>query len=442
MKRELQEWVDREYNAWIADYSPKRHEGDGALENAMKVGEEFTWTCSDQFLQDYVTLSDGTELSYRSVDILPGIQDESEDDLFFTSSKSWQEADVDMIRVAIEVVVTCTNCAGNGCTDCENSGEWSFVASKWNVEQSEKIMSSKIELFDIPISSIFVNDSDPDLLLALEPYDAQLWDRAKCLLEPLALAGNRLALFKYANTLDNLGHIDAAEQYWKLAKAAGDIKAGINLANLFKDQGRNHDQIIQLYRQAIEGGNVDAIRNLALYIEDDEPEEAEALYLQAVEAGDAKSCANLALQYFNEGNDAEALKYAELGFQRGNIHSVTLLAMQHVNREEWEPALEQARRALTLASPENAPYQAQPYKFIVLSLIHLLRFDEADQAIQDCRDHGITDLDELEDLLEMYRQYRQEVVPDEADFSPKFCTNCGTKAQAGNLFCSNCGSRF
>jgi tetratricopeptide (TPR) repeat protein len=303
-------------------------------------------------------------------------------------------------------------------------------------------MTSTVELLDIPVTSIFIDDSAPDLLIALEGYDAENWDLAKRQLEPIARAGNRLALFKYANTLDSLGDEVAAEHYWRLAVAGGDIKAGINLANLFKDRGQNHDEIIRLYNLAIDAGNVDAIRNLALYIEDDDPNGAEALYLRAVEAGDAKSCANLALQHFTEGNVEEALKFAELGFQRGSMYSVTLIALQHSKREEWDLALAEAKRALTLSTPENFDDQQHPYKLIALALIQLLRFDEAERAIQDCYDHGIPETDSLKETLNMARGNQHEVAPVQAELTPKFCTDCGTRAQAGNLFCTNCGNKL
>lgn len=303
-------------------------------------------------------------------------------------------------------------------------------------------MKNKVELIDIPVPSIYVDDTNPELLRALNAYDAANWDLAKEQLEPIARAGNRLALFKYANTLDNLGDELAAEHFWRLAVEGGDIKAGINLANLYKDRGQNHDEILRLYTKAIDAGNVDAIRNLALHIEDDDPQGAEDLYLKAVDAGDAKSCANLALKHFTDGNTSEALKYVELGYQRGSVYAVTLLALQHVNREEWEPALVEARRALTLATPENVKDQEHPYKLIVFALIQLSRLDEAEQAIQDCNDHGVSGTDELMDLLEMVRGEQHGDALIHASNNPKFCTSCGTQVLSGNLFCTNCGTKL
>jgi tetratricopeptide (TPR) repeat protein len=299
-----------------------------------------------------------------------------------------------------------------------------------------------VELFNVPVSLIHENDDEPDLLIALQGYDKQNWDLAKIQLEPIARTGNRLALFKFANTLDNLGDLEAAEHFWRIAVAGGDTNAGINLANLYKDQGRNHDEIIQLYMQGINAGNVDAIRNLALYVEDDDPEWAEGLYLRAVEEGDAKSCANLALNRFSEDNVEEALRFAELGYQRGNMYSVTVIALHHMHREEWELAIAESRRALTLSTDKNVADQKHPYKLIALGLIQLFRFDEAQKAIQDCYDQNVPETDELSDFLDMMRDSQEENTWTQTGHRPNFCTSCGNKVQADNLFCSSCGNKL
>jgi tetratricopeptide (TPR) repeat protein len=297
-------------------------------------------------------------------------------------------------------------------------------------------------LFDIPVHIIHADDEHADLLVALEQYDHRNWGAAKLLLEPIARTGNRLALFKYANTLDNLGDTVSAEHFWRLAVAGGDTNAGINLANLLKDEGRNHDEIIALYETAIDAGNIEAIRNLGVYIEDEEPAGAEALYRRAVDAGDGKSCANLALKYFTEGDAAQANEFAELGIERGNMYSATAIALYHMRREEWELTLAAARRALTLSTPDNGEDQKHPYNMIAISLINLLRFDEGEKAIQDCIDHGIADTEEMVNWLALMREaYPQNGQTDLAAKS-NFCTNCGTKAQPSHVFCSNCGSKL
>lgn len=301
---------------------------------------------------------------------------------------------------------------------------------------------SSVELYKVPISLIHENDDEPDLLIALQAYEKQDWNLAKNQLEPIARTGNRLALFKFANTLDNLGDSEGAEHFWRLAVAGGDTNAGVNLAILFEEQGRNHDEIIQLYKRAIDAGNVDAIRNLALYVEDEDPAWADELFLEAVDKGDAKSCANLALNRFAEGNDSEALRFAEMGYRRGNMYSVTVIALHHTKQEEWEAAILEAKRALTLSTPENVEDQKHPYKLIALSLIQLFRFDEAKQAIQDCYDHDVPGADDLSNFLDLMRESLQESASSASERKPNFCSSCGTKVQVNHLFCSSCGYKL
>jgi tetratricopeptide (TPR) repeat protein len=297
-------------------------------------------------------------------------------------------------------------------------------------------------LFDIPAHIIHEDDQDAALMVALEQYDQHNWGPAKALLEPIARTGNRLALFKYANTLDNLGDTVSAEHFWRLAVAGGDTNAGINLANLLKEEGRNHDEIVDLYETAIEAGNIDAIRNLALYIEDEDPARAEALYLRAVDEGDAKSCANLALKYFTEGDVSQGTAYAELGIERGNMYSATSIALHHMRREEWELMLAAARRALTLSTLDNVEDQKHLYNMIAISLINLHRFDEGEKAIQDCIERDIPDTDELVNWLGLMRDAFPQKGQTTGVAKPNFCTNCGTKAQRDHVFCSNCGSKL
>ena len=297
-------------------------------------------------------------------------------------------------------------------------------------------------MFNVPVSLIHEDDDLPDLLSALIAYDAHNWELAKAQLEPIARTGNRLALFKFANTLDNLGDTATAEHYWRIAVAGGDTNAGINLANLLKYEGRNHEEVVALYQAGIDAGNVDAIRNLGVYIEDDDPDGAEALYLRAVEAGDGKSCANLALKYFTEGNVEKAMEFAELGIERGNMYSATSIALYHMRREEWELTLAAARRALTLATPDNLADQTHPYNMVAISLINLLRFDEGERAIQDCKNHGNNDTAEMLNWLGLMREANPDPLVARTSSGPNFCTSCGTKAQSGSLFCTNCGSKL
>lgn len=128
LKTEIQELLDADFNDWFIKYQPVKQTGKKGLKAVEAAGEEHSWTTIDEFVQDYLTLSDGTELSYVAVGITTGIQ---EGELFFTSNLSWEElADEDRL-VNIEVIITCQVCFGNSaeCDACDRTGEWVFVAT-------------------------------------------------------------------------------------------------------------------------------------------------------------------------------------------------------------------------------------------------------------------------------------------------------------------------
>ena len=132
MKSAIAAMVDEDYENWVSQYQPIKQTGRSGLKAVEKAGDEFSWTTIDEFVQDYLTLSDGTELSYVAVGITTGIHD---GELFFTSDSSWLAADDEDRTVNIEVVVTCQQCLGNsaGCDLCGNSGEWVFLPKAWQV---------------------------------------------------------------------------------------------------------------------------------------------------------------------------------------------------------------------------------------------------------------------------------------------------------------------
>lgn len=134
LKKEIQEWVDRQYDNWLHVYSPQRHEGEDVFDEFEDTSDENLWTVTNEFVQDFYTTSDGRELPFVSVDIIPGIQEVSDTDMLFVSPVSWLEEGDEYTGVRLEVVVTCQNClrSGSACAVCEGSGEWTFVATSWN----------------------------------------------------------------------------------------------------------------------------------------------------------------------------------------------------------------------------------------------------------------------------------------------------------------------
>jgi hypothetical protein len=80
--------------------------------------------------------------------------------------------------------------------------------------------------------------------------------------------------------------------------------------------------------------------------------------------------------------------------------------------------------------------KAHAYGLIALSLISLERYDEAEIALQDCRDHNVPKVDEYEEIL---KNARKGLGSNQSAQVPNFCPTCGTPVTEGNAFCTGCG---
>jgi hypothetical protein len=134
LKQNIQQWVDLHYEGWISIYSPQKREGVDLLKVVENTQDEYIWTVSDEFVQDFFTAAEGNEIPFSSLRIIPGIQDGSDDDVLFVSQISWVEQSDEYAEVPLEVVFTCQTClrSSASCEDCQGSGEWVFVASGWS----------------------------------------------------------------------------------------------------------------------------------------------------------------------------------------------------------------------------------------------------------------------------------------------------------------------
>lgn len=135
LKREIQEWIDRQYDNWLHVYSPQKYEGEEVFDEFEDTLDENIWTVSNEFLQDVYTTSTGLDIPFVSLNIIPGIQEGSDDDILFVSGVSWSEEGDEYAEVRLEVVFTCQNClrSGAACGVCQGSGEWTFVAQSWSM---------------------------------------------------------------------------------------------------------------------------------------------------------------------------------------------------------------------------------------------------------------------------------------------------------------------
>ena len=132
-KAEIQEWLNRDFEAWVRTYSPRVVEGAAVLLTLNSEAPEKLWSLSDEFVHDFYLAKDGSEISMSTVDILAGVDHDTEDDVVLVSDKSWAENDDDFLQVKIEVVMTCLSCLGkhDKCPTCGYTGEWTFLAAKW-----------------------------------------------------------------------------------------------------------------------------------------------------------------------------------------------------------------------------------------------------------------------------------------------------------------------
>lgn len=285
--------------------------------------------------------------------------------------------------------------------------------------------------FPIEQSLVHSDDENPSLIEALKPYDAGDYESAIVLLEPLVRAGNLLAIFKYANSLDWLDQPDDAVHFWRIAVAAGHMPSRNNLANNLKRKGRT-EEAHDLYLAAAEAGESDAMFNLGLLLENSDWPTAMKWFKNAVAAGHAKVCANLAAKFFADEDVETAMFYAQLGIQRQDGYSALTVALHHWKHEQLEKVLEFTDRALALNDPLRNSWLVHALSLRALALVGLNRLDESWIAYQDCLDAG-ADAETLSNLSSAI--LAKQAVTD-ADLS---CRNCGAVPPVTAKFCTNCG---
>lgn len=290
------------------------------------------------------------------------------------------------------------------------------------------------ELFEIPFELLHYNDDHPKLMSTTDAYFAGELDTVITPLNDLAREGNITAIFRLANVLSNIGEIDQAKYFWRIALAGGHTAAANNLANQLKHEGKKQEAM-KLYEISAKAGESDGLFNLGLLVEEDDPAAAEKYFLEAVQAGHPKACANLALICFAAERVNEAFYFAELGISRNDFFSAMALALHYQKLEDWEKTLDACRRSISLSSSEDTPYSIHAYDLIALALLQLNRLDEATTAIEECRIRGSQQylgLIELQEALNLAANMN----------STKFCSNCTSNVTRTAKFCSQCGSRF
>ena len=285
--------------------------------------------------------------------------------------------------------------------------------------------------FPIDASIVHSQDDHPELIEALKPYDSKDYQTAVILLEPLVRAGNLLAIFKYANSLDWLDRSAEAEYFWRIAIAAGHMPSRNNLANNLKAEGRR-DEAYELYLAAAEAGENDAMFNLGLLLEKTDWPAALRWFKQAVAAGHAKVCANLAIKFFADQDVETAMFYAQLGIQRQDGFSALAVALHHWKLDEAEKVVEYTDLALSFRDPLRANWIKNALPLRALALLSLDRLEEGRAAYQACVDADV-EAESLANLMSLISAKESE--PRAADN----CHSCGSQAPSEAKFCTNCG---
>jgi predicted CXXCH cytochrome family protein len=190
-----------------------------------------------------------------------------------------------------------------------------------------------------------------------EAFDSVLKEFREAMAYSLDFASSGLNL---GNLYANLGRIEEAERYYRLALKIDDLflPAKMNLAVLLSRQGRN-TEAEQLLREVLEAypDNGDAAYSLGLLlVEMEKPEEAVAWLRRAAEADSRFSRVRynlgLLLQQLGQLDEAERMLVDALGLEPENLEYLYALADHLVRRGRLQEALRLAERMI-LAHPDN-----------------------------------------------------------------------------------------
>lgn len=237
-------------------------------------------------------------------------------------------------------------------------------------------------MIDLP-GELFEDDSDSDLVAGLELYEAKEWEKALPSLELAALKGNVTAIFKLANSLDNLDREDEAIPLWEAAAEWGHLGACNNYAIRLRNVG-DIDGARELYRKSVEAGNAQAMFNLAItYNEDAESEEYCEWLQKAADAGMLRAQALLGDYLFGHGFEEEGIKLLDDAVEKGSLSAHLLAGKIAIHNEDYERAYVLSDKALALPLIDDDKH--------LIKNIYLVRGVSGDQlghrkqAIEDVR---------------------------------------------------------
>jgi len=202
-------------------------------------------------------------------------------------------------------------------------------------------------MIDLP-ETLFEDELDADLIEGLSFYDDREWRKAIAPLEIAARKGNVTAIFKLANSLDNLDREDEAIPLWQAAANFGHVGACNNYAIRLKRSGDN-EGAQALYLRAAQSGNAQAIFNYAMTLdEEDQTAEFREWLRKSADAGMLRAQAMLGKHLHEHGEQEEGLELLEDAMEKGSLSAHLLAANIANTNEQYARAFDLADKGLAL----------------------------------------------------------------------------------------------
>lgn len=162
------------------------------------------------------------------------------------------------------------------------------------------------------------------------------------------------------------GRLDDAEVFLRRAADGGEVDALLELANLVGDRDGEYEE---LHRRAAALGDTRAMTNLGVWLYGEEPDEAERLWRQAADAGDGHAMNNLGNLIRERDDLVTAEHWWRRAAETGHSQAMDALGCALYQRDDFAEAQSWWRRAAE-AGHSRAMYR--------LGLVSLERDDDTD----------------------------------------------------------------
>ena len=313
--------------------------------------------------------------------------------------------------------------------------------------------------------------TDPDLIAGLVHYRAERWEQAQPDLLKAAGRGNLTACFKLANCVSHAVDDDTALLLWQIASDHGHSGARNNVATTMLDQGRR-PEALEHFRAAAEAGEVNAMFNLAILLEEEDAEGSRMWLRRAIDAGHPGAHAVLGPMLIQDGEDEQGWEVLEEGAALGNLRAccaagyLLFLQDRYVEAEIW------FSRAFLMTDAVNGQDEVpRLWGMMGCTLAVLNRPQDAIPYLERAMDLGETYVEtvlaEARSLVSLQSSVsatltkaslmnRQSMssnslpsgesrsaqeLPSKVD-ECRFCSQCGTPVDPVGKYCVECGSRL